>query len=70
MGDRIVGIGQWEVTAEGFANHAGTTVMSDRRDSLLATARYVDMVNRVVTSTAGHQAARWGACRHFPARRM
>ena len=33
----IVGIGQWEVTAEGMANHAGTTAMSDRRDSLLAT---------------------------------
>ena len=27
----IVGIRQWEVTAEGFANHAGTTAMSGSR---------------------------------------
>ncbi len=64
--DGIVGIGQWEVTAEGFANHAGTTAMSDRRDSLLATARYVDMVNRVVTSTPGRQVGTVGRVQAFP----
>jgi N-carbamoyl-L-amino-acid hydrolase len=62
----IVGIGQWEVTAEGFANHAGTTAMSDRRDSLLATARYIDMVNRVVTSTPGRQVGTVGRVQAFP----
>jgi N-carbamoyl-L-amino-acid hydrolase len=62
----IVGIGQWEVTAEGMANHAGTTAMSDRRDSLLATARYVDMVNRVITSTPGRQVGTVGRVQAFP----
>lgn len=62
----IVGIGQWEVTAEGFANHAGTTAMADRRDSLLATARYIDMVNRVVTGTPGRQVGTVGRVQAFP----
>jgi N-carbamoyl-L-amino-acid hydrolase len=62
----IVGIGQWEVTAEGFANHAGTTAMSDRRDSLLATGRYIDMVNRVITGTPGRQVGTVGRVQAFP----
>ncbi len=62
----IVGIGQWEVTAEGMANHAGTTAMSDRRDSLLATARYIDMANRVITSTPGRQVGTVGRVQAFP----
>ena len=62
----IVGIGQWEVTAEGISNHAGTTAMSDRRDSLLATARYIDMVNRVITSTPGRQVGTVGRVQAFP----
>jgi N-carbamoyl-L-amino-acid hydrolase len=62
----IVGIGQWEVTAEGVANHAGTTAMSDRHDSLLATARYIDMVNRVITSTPGRQVGTVGRVQAFP----
>jgi N-carbamoyl-L-amino-acid hydrolase len=62
----IVGIGQWEVTAEGVANHAGTTAMGDRRDSLLATARYIDMVNRIVTGTPGRQVGTVGRVQAFP----
>ena len=62
----IVGIGQWEVTAEGVANHAGTTAMSDRRDGLLATARYIDMVHRVITSTPGRQVGTVGRVQAFP----
>lgn len=62
----IVGIGQWEVTAEGVANHAGTTAMTDRRDSLLATARYIDMVNRTITSTPGRQVGTVGRVQAFP----
>jgi N-carbamoyl-L-amino-acid hydrolase len=62
----IVGIGQWEVTAEGVANHAGTTAMSDRHDSLLATARYIDMVNRVITGTPGRQVGTVGRVQAFP----
>jgi N-carbamoyl-L-amino-acid hydrolase len=62
----IVGIGQWEVTAEGMANHAGTTAMSDRRDSLLATGRYIDMVNRVITGTPGRHVGTVGRVQAFP----
>jgi beta-ureidopropionase / N-carbamoyl-L-amino-acid hydrolase len=64
--DGIVGIGQWEVTAEGVANHAGTTAMADRHDSLLATGRYIDMVHRVITSTPGRQVGTVGRVQAFP----
>ena len=51
----IVGIVRWTVSIAGFANHAGTTPMTDRRDALLAAARFVETVNRVVTSIDGSQ---------------
>lgn len=62
----IVGIGQWEVTVSGFANHAGTTPMPGRQDALLAAARFVDMVNRVVTTTPGRQVGTVGRIQAFP----
>jgi N-carbamoyl-L-amino-acid hydrolase len=31
----IVGIEDWEVTVEGFANHAGTTPMNLRNDAFM-----------------------------------
>ena len=62
----IVGIREWDVTIEGFANHAGTTAMSERRDALLAAARFVEMVNRVVTSVAGRQVGTVGRIQAFP----
>lgn len=51
----IVSIGWWDVTIEGFGNHAGTTPMDKRRDALLAAARYIDMVNRVIRAEPGRQ---------------
>jgi N-carbamoyl-L-amino-acid hydrolase len=51
----IVGIRDWDVTVTGFANHAGTTPMNQRRDAMLAAARFIDAVNRVVTSMPGRQ---------------
>ncbi len=62
----IVGIGQWEVTIDGFANHAGTTAMNDRRDSMLAFARFTEMVNRVVTREPGRQVGTVGRVAAFP----
>jgi beta-ureidopropionase / N-carbamoyl-L-amino-acid hydrolase len=62
----IVGIGQWLVTIEGFANHAGTTAMNERRDAMLAAARFTDMVNRVVTSMPGRQVGTVGQIQAFP----
>lgn len=62
----IVGINWWDVTIEGFANHAGTTPMNQRRDALLAAAKYVEAVNRVVTSVPGRQVGTVGKMQAFP----
>ena len=51
----IVGIEHWEVTVEGFANHAGTTPMTMRQDALLASARFIIAVNEVIHSVKGNQ---------------
>jgi len=51
----IVGIVHWEVTVEGFANHAGTTPMDMRKDALLAASKLVVAVNEVVTGVDGRQ---------------
>jgi N-carbamoyl-L-amino-acid hydrolase len=56
----IVGIGWWDVTVDGFANHAGTTPMNDRRDALLAAARFVEAVNWVAKSEPGRHVATVG----------
>ena len=47
----IVGILDSEVIVEGFANHAGTTPMEQRRDAMLSAARFVERFNAVVTSS-------------------
>jgi N-carbamoyl-L-amino-acid hydrolase len=62
----IVGIGQWEVTVAGFANHAGTTPMDRRQDALLAAARFVELVNRVASKTPGRQVGTVGRIQAFP----
>ena len=62
----IVGITHWEVTIEGFANHAGMTPMNQRKDSLLAAARFIDEVNRVVTGVPGRQVGTVGKIQAFP----
>jgi N-carbamoyl-L-amino-acid hydrolase len=62
----IVGIKQWEVTVTGFANHAGTTPMDQRHDALLAAARFVEAVNKTVTSIPGRQVGTVGRMQAFP----
>jgi N-carbamoyl-L-amino-acid hydrolase len=51
----IVGIDEWEITVEGFANHAGTTPMDKRQDALLAASKLVIAVNEVINSYEGRQ---------------
>ena len=51
----IVGIEHWQVTVEGFANHAGTTPMNSRQDALLAAAKFIIAVNDAVKSFEGRQ---------------
>ena len=62
----IVGITQWEVKIEGFANHAGTTPMNQRRDAMLAAAKFIEAVNRIVTSLPGRQVGTVGKLQAWP----
>lgn len=62
----IVGISWWNVTIEGFANHAGTTPMNMRQDALLAAAHLIIAVNRVVTSVPGSQVGTVGRIKALP----
>jgi N-carbamoyl-L-amino-acid hydrolase len=62
----IVGIHEWEVTITGFANHAGTTAMNDRRDAALAAARFVELVNHTVRSVPGRQVGTVGRLQAYP----
>jgi len=56
----IVGIRRWNVTVDGFANHAGTTPMDQRQDALFAAARFVTLVRRIVIDAPGTQVATVG----------
>ncbi len=62
----IVGINWWNVTIEGFANHAGTTPMDRRQDALLTAAHLIIAVNEVVTSVPGRQVGTVGRIRAEP----
>jgi N-carbamoyl-L-amino-acid hydrolase len=62
----IVALREWDVTIDGFANHAGTTPMPERRDAMLAAARFTEMVNRVVTAEPGRQVGTVGRIQAFP----
>lgn len=56
----IVGIIDYEVTVRGFANHAGTTRMNERKDALVCASQMVLAVREIATSIAGRQVATVG----------
>jgi N-carbamoyl-L-amino-acid hydrolase len=62
----IVGIRRWDVIVTGFANHAGTTPMDQRRDALVAAARFIDAVSTTARRIPGRQVATIGKIRAFP----
>jgi beta-ureidopropionase / N-carbamoyl-L-amino-acid hydrolase len=62
----IVGILHSDVTIDGFANHAGTTPMNQRHDTLLSAARFIQKVNEIVTSIPGRQVGTVGWIRVQP----
>ncbi len=64
--DGIVGIKWWDVNIKGFANHAGTTPMSMRKDALLAASRFILAVNEVTNSFEGNQVGTVGRISAFP----
>ena len=51
----IVAIDRYDVEIRGFANHAGTTPMPERRDALLAASRLVVAVNETARREPGRQ---------------
>lgn len=64
--DGIVSIDEYEVEVRGFANHAGTTPMPERRNALLAAARIVEAVQEEVTREPGRQVGTVGHMEVFP----
>ncbi len=56
----IVGIKRWRIEFTGFANHAGTTPMSQRQDALVAAAQFITAVHRIAKSMPGRQVATVG----------
>lgn len=64
--DGIVGIKWWDVDIKGFANHAGTTPMSMRKDALLAASKFILAVNEVTTSVEGNHVGTVGRISAFP----
>lgn len=51
----IVGINHYDITINGFANHAGTTPMDQRQNALLSAAELVLAVDRIVRAEPGRQ---------------
>ncbi len=51
----IVGLHNHEVTITGFANHAGTTAMTDRHDALVAASYLTIAIRDIVTAEPGRQ---------------
>jgi N-carbamoyl-L-amino-acid hydrolase len=51
----IVAIDRYEATVRGFANHAGTTPMPDRKDALVAASELTLAVRDIVTREPGRQ---------------
>ena len=62
----IVSIDEYDVEIRGFANHAGTTPMPERRNALLAAARLIELVQAVVTREPGRQVGTVGHLEVFP----
>jgi beta-ureidopropionase / N-carbamoyl-L-amino-acid hydrolase len=62
----IVSIDEYQVEIHGFANHAGTTPMPDRRNALLAAAKLIEAVQDVVTREPGRQVGTVGQLQVFP----
>ncbi|MEP6885188.1 MAG: Zn-dependent hydrolase [Gammaproteobacteria bacterium] len=64
--DGIVSIDEYAVEVRGFANHAGTTPMGERRDALLAASKLVEAVREIVKAVPGRQVGTVGRFEVFP----
>lgn len=50
VGDSILGHGRWRLRFSGQGNHAGTTLMADRADPMLATAQTIVAVRNIASA--------------------
>ena len=62
----IVAIEWWDITINGFANHAGTTPMDIRKDAMLTAAKVILEVNNTVNSFDGAQVGTVGRINASP----
>jgi len=56
VGSSILGHGRWKLSITGQGNHAGTTLMEDRRDPMIAAAQVVLAVKQVAAQTKNARA--------------
>lgn len=56
IGSSILGHGRWRISVRGQGNHAGTTLMSDRRDPLVAAAQIISDIRRTAREQDGARA--------------
>ena len=56
VGSSILGHGRWRFTVTGQGNHAGTTLMEDRADPMVAAAQIVLAVRKLAASVPGARA--------------
>jgi len=62
----IVAIDRYQAVLSGFANHAGTTPMPERRDALVAASQLVLAVREIVTAEPGRQVGTVGQLQVAP----
>lgn len=51
IGSSILGHGRWRVVVDGQGNHAGTTLMADRNDPMVAAARMIVAIRDLARAT-------------------
>ena len=62
----IVGTYRFEATIDGYANHAGTTPMRERRDAMVSAAKLTQAVREEVMAKPGRQVGNVGLLHAFP----
>ena len=62
----IVGIKRWNVSVDGFANHAGTTPMDQRQDAMYTAALVVAKIREIITGEPGRQVGTVGRIQAYP----
>ena len=62
----IVGLKWWDVTITGFANHAGTTPMNERKDPTITAAGFILLVKDIINEIPGNQVGTVGKIQAYP----